>query len=610
MNNQCITVNFSTRSDVPLIKKFGLFNSGLVTLKQYEMYSDYMDDLRVDSLRIDLFMGSRSEPMVMGSEDELIYDFSALDTILETLSQKNSKLYASWCYIPVPLQVNQNWRSGPTNLDAWQEMFRSITAYYKKKGIRIPYNEIYNEPDCNDVFFLGTLEDYTKMYLSAVAGIKQSDSDAVVGGPSTAFVENSVSGIKNFLNTIVDNATPFDFFSYHSYGCDAKQYIARTKLSRELLNAHPELDSTELHLNEFNSLIQPFLDGGPAEHARGGATMLTAFQLLLNETDVTLAHWAQLLDTGIEPLGSVDIYGQAKAAYWAYRLYSMMPEERVEVLGTNDPMKEGLHLMASADKENAGILVWNDHQTDMQNVAITMDKVPIKKGTFKIWYLDDENGYPYETDETGMLVPYETLPISEMPKEITLSLKSNSFALCYFEGEEEKEIGGYMSPGNLIRKRYLFTERGKQNYAFYDETDPMVYLGMNGEIVARSTVAMEYENLPDMLIMNAKMYGGFETIDQNSAFSVRVDYDVDGAYVKSCLWTYVPMNIRRSNAFSWGTGLNADKVMIEDTLLTGKTILALGNYAPENWSGRAIITLDMQDAGTTCGVEVSFTPIQ
>ena len=138
VKKQTVTVDFSTRNGVPLIKKYGLFNSGLVTLKQYEQYAHYMDALRADSLRIDLFMGSRTEPMgqmVMGTADELTYDFTALDKIVDLLDEKNSKLYASWCYIPVPLQRNSNWRNGPVNLDAWQVMFSHLIAHYKEKGM-------------------------------------------------------------------------------------------------------------------------------------------------------------------------------------------------------------------------------------------------------------------------------------------------------------------------------------------------------------------------------------------------------------------------------------------------------------------------------------------
>lgn len=602
-----LTVDFDSREGVPLIKKFGLFNSGLVTLKQYEKYMHLMDDLRVDSLRIDLFAGSRGQPMgemVTGTADNLQYDFSALDAILESLEEHDSRLYASWCYIPLPLQANDNWRSGPTDLKAWQEIYRQYSSYYAEKGVRIPYHEVYNEPDCGTIFFTGSFADYTDMYVAAARGLKEGNPDAVIGGPSSAFVENSAGVIPEFLRTVLREDVPLDFFSYHSYGCDAKQYLSRTHQARALLNAHPELDTTELHLNEFNALIQPFLLDGPAEHVRGGAAMLTAFQLLLNETDVTLAHWAQFLDTGIEPLGSVDVKGKPKAAYWAYWMYSQMPEQRVLVSGLDSAVAEGLHAMASADKQQAAILVWNDHQTDSMDVTIEMNKLPIRKGEMRLYHLEEESD-PYWTG--GELAP-QVQDVAFLENQLHLNLGPGGFALYLFDSGKETKAN--QAPGELVRKRYYFAERGKSNYAFYDETDPAVYLGMNGEVIGRSVVAMEYDHLPDMLVVQSQFSGQYETLDLHSALCVRVDYEVDGEYTKACIFSFMPMNVRRDNAFPWGTRRQANEIIIEETLLTGKTLLTLANHAPQGWMGSAILTFDLQNAGPSCRTEITMTALR
>lgn len=158
-----LSVDFSQREGVPLLKKFALFNSGIVDLPNYIRDAALFDGLRVDSLRIDLFMGEEGRPfarLVDGSADALTYDFDKLDELVKLLSERNVRPYWAWSYIPYPLQQDGDWRKGPTDLAAWQEMFRVFAEHYKENGLRIAYHEVYNEPDCGDAFFLGSIHIY------------------------------------------------------------------------------------------------------------------------------------------------------------------------------------------------------------------------------------------------------------------------------------------------------------------------------------------------------------------------------------------------------------------------------------------------------------------
>ncbi|MBD5460387.1 MAG: hypothetical protein HDR26_05520 [Lachnospiraceae bacterium] len=611
MDETQILVDFSKRDGVPLIKKFGLFNSGIVPLSQYERDAHFYDEIRADSLRIDLYMGDDRfmlGDMVDGTVDNMIYDFTTLDTLIDLLREHGVDLYASWCYIPKPLQINNDYRTGPSDLTVYKEMFRTFARHYKELGIRIPYHEIYNEPDCGDVFFTGGWDDYTKMYIAAVQGLLEADKDAVVGGPSTAFIDiTGVGAIKNFLEEISKADVPLDFFSHHSYGCDKKQYLVRTNLAQTILGQYPEYDTTEIHLNEFNSLIQPFTLGGDAEKSRGAATMLTSFELLLEETDVTLAHWAQFMDTGYEPLGAIDTEGMLKAPYWALWMYSRMPEERVRIEGLPDVMREGLHAMASADEETAAILLWNDSKTERKEVSVKISSIPITEGKLRIYRMDDSI-YDYVGGDRGCsVVPSEIVDWDGTSEEFSISLEPGGFALYLFGGEEKKEDTEPV--GTLVRKYYEFTEREKANYSFYDITDPKVYLGMNGETSARSIVAVEYEDLPDMIMVESNLSGTYENVDYNTVFQVRIDYEVDGEYVTSYQLSYRPVNERRNRVLRWGTGRKADEEEVVSTLLTGNTQISLKEHAPEGWDGRAIITFEMNSTGKDTCTEITMKPI-
>lgn len=604
-----ILINFSSREGVPLLKKFALFNSGMVALRQYGRDAYLLDDLRTDSLRIDLFMGNEGQPfahVVDGTENELTYHFEELDDLVRLLEEHDVRPYWSWSYIPIPLQQDGDWRKGPVNLDQWQNMFREFAAHYRDQGLRIAYHEIYNEPDCGDAFFLGTMEDYTELYVRAAAGIKEGDPDAVVGGPSSAFIDiTGTAAMNSFLDRVLEEDVPLDFFSYHSYGCDKNQYISRTRIAREILSQYVEFDTTELHLNEYNSLIQPFLPDGPAEHSMGGATMLTSFEQLLDETDVTLAHWAQFLDTGYEPLGMVDPQGRIKAPYQAYWMYSQMPEERVVVGGLADDSEPGVHAMASSDTESACFLVWNDGQ-EMQTVQLELKNVPFESGKCEIYIVNDENDPYWNAEGKADITPQTVLTMKEMGDKIALDLPAGGFALYRIteDGQRIPESKDEKTVGAMIRKRYYFPERDKSSYSFYDETDQTAYLGMNGEYSARAVVAQEMEDLPDIVELNCQFGGNYEEIDLNTSFSVRIDYEVDGEYTKAVLYTFMPINERRDGTLPWGTKREADVVIPSETLLTGNTWLMLRANAPEGWTGRVILTYDMHSTGSDTWAEL------
>lgn len=609
-NRTELTVDFSQREGVPLLKKYALFNSGIVDLPHYIRDAELFDELRVDSLRIDLFMGEQSRPfarVVDGTADALVYDFDKLDQLVALLAEHDVRPYWAWSYIPYPLQQDGDWRKGPSDLAAWQEMFRVFAAHYRESGLRVAYHEVYNEPDCGDVFFLGSMQDYTQLYISAVKGLKAGDPDAVVGGPSSAFVDiTGATNIRSFLNGVTQAGVPLDFFSYHSYGCDTRQYLNRTGLSRKYLSEYIHFDTTELHLNEYNSLLQPFEANGPAEHSRGGATMLTSFQLLLEETDVTLAHWAQFMDTGYEPLGAIDPFGRIKAPYWAYWMYSQMPEQRVRITGLPDQKREGLHAMASCDKETACILAWNDDAEKPVSAQITLPKLPFSQGNVEIYVMNDAVDPYWNTNGAIEVKPSQVVAVSDFADTITLDIPAGGFVLYRFvKGDAVQDT--VQPVGEMIRKRYYFPERGKSCYSFFDETDQTVYLGMNGEYSARATVATEWKNLPDMVFLNSKFGGRYTDVDLNTSFSVRVDYAVEDEYTRSVLFTFMPINPRRNCTMPWGTMDEPDEIVLCSTLLTGKTLLMLRNYAPEGWTGRAIVTCDMHSTGPDTWAELTMS---
>jgi hypothetical protein len=172
---QKLSVNFSKPNGIPLFKKFALFNSGLVPLQRYERDIETIQNLKAESLRIDLFMGEPSLPfgnIVTGTADDPVYALEGVERWAQLLLEHQVLPYMSWCYIPLNLQVDHNWRTGPTDLEKWKSTLCYFARHFSEKKIRLGYQEVYNEPDCKDVFFTGTWDEYLQIFKYGATGIK------------------------------------------------------------------------------------------------------------------------------------------------------------------------------------------------------------------------------------------------------------------------------------------------------------------------------------------------------------------------------------------------------------------------------------------------------
>ena len=130
----------------------------------------------------------------------------------------------------------------PADFDKWASVCEHIVRHYNKgwaDGFRlgIEYWEIWNEPDglAPDIEpygppnWLGSAEDYYKLYSITARKIKESHPEVKIGGYSSCFIlgaysdgrwqEGDTSFFEGFLKYITapEAAAPLDFFSWHCY---------------------------------------------------------------------------------------------------------------------------------------------------------------------------------------------------------------------------------------------------------------------------------------------------------------------------------------------------------------------------------------------------------
>ncbi|MCL6442853.1 MAG: hypothetical protein K6T83_05245 [Alicyclobacillus sp.] len=585
------------------MKKFSMYNSGLVPLERYERDIPWIDEIWCDSLRIDTFLGNPHTPFgrtVCGESDRLEFHFDHIDAFCNLACKHDVLPYVSYCYIPLPLQRNNDWRDGPVEWDKWGDALFGLAQHFSTSGFRVGYHEIYNEPDLRGVFYQGEWEDYLRMYEVGAVAVRAADPDAVVGGPASAFVENLNENLDRFLDRVVTRGLPLDFFSLHSYGGN---YVERIRLVREALSRHSVLQSTEIHLNECNVEVQPFDTDSPVQDYTMAARILDAIEILLKETDVTYVHWAQFLESGLCTCGLVDTLGRAKAAFRAFQMYSSMPVERVWSECT-DMVKT----MASLDADRLDVIIWS-RSNEPLDIMLECEDFRLHGDVVFSQRVNDT--YELSRDGLSKSLPTTVEPILKIGTNVIWNGRLNPFEVVYLQFprgqlkatkrlEWKREVWA-----RWVRSHYFYPTRGATNYAWFDRRSWTAWLGMGKEVDARSYVGITMEDVPPgvSVIVTPDMVQGN---GRTSLLGMRVDFHTARGYTKAILFhggLYPKTGIHK---MPWGTGSSPDQIVHVHGF--DRWRLELAEWSPKDWTGRVIVTFMMENTGPGSRVRFVLQP--
>jgi len=613
-----ITADFAAPVDYPLAKEtFAVYNSGLVTLDRYRRDAERFAEVGPESLRIDIAWGwpPGEDPYavqpVTGTTDEPVYNFDELDALAALLNSQGVLPYWSYCYMPVPLQREGDWRSAPVSMEAWERVLRAFARHYREAGIRIGYHEVYNEPDLVDpsagsVFFTGTRDEYFEMYRRGASGLKAGDPDAVVGGPALA-VTGEGSWMADFLAHARARDLPLDFFSFHHYGPGVGEAVERM---RDGLSRDPRFAATELHLNEYNALPIDYPTGGPQEMYALAAALLQDFHDLLGYPYLTKVSWAQFLDSGHGNYsGMVSIDGHRKAVFNAYKIYMAMPTDRRRVGIAAPTGIDGIAGMAATDGHRAGIVVWNTSGAE-RIVSVALRDIPFPRGAFRVYRIDTDHASWGDNPATEALTTTETRDGVDTAALAWSGLLPRD-AVVYLEVDDGS--GFSEAPAHpvatVVRTLHHYPDRMRTAYADFDARTWIARLGMATERQALAQVGVTAERLPEALAVTVEVDGALRPIDENSLLGVRIDYQVDETYARGVLFhgQYADgpdfYDARGTTALPWGTGRPPDRVVAVDDF--ARFDIPVAASAPAAWTGRAQLTFIAQNMGV--GVRVKVT---
>ncbi len=606
--------------------------------------------------------------------ESLKFDFDRLDSVVKLLDENNVLPYMSWCYIPKPLQKDGDWRDLNTDVTNWREVWEEIcyrcTKHYVDLGIDIGYHEIYNEPDLEILKSWGVfgkdfkgffnLDDfnagyYNELYEYGVKGILRADPDAVIGGPAFALGDIGIADWTGFLPKVKGKKLPLDFFSFHTYLDGTTWFMSKADRKsgkqNELETVVEKLASdayyikTAIHINEFTYLNGEtgLNDGRNSSFNKnyGAVKTLDSIMEIAERTSVQWIYWAQYMEStvGDEPYGLIEHReGNVKAPYNAIKIYNDMPtlRYRAEIKSEKEDT-DGIKTLVSSEDGRVGVLIWNSG--DEKTVAVDLKNAGFGEAVRRVYRIDSENGNYFGKKKSAELVADEIATVSTVGNVWEGNVPKNGVLyITLTDGEECRDFTAWENRTDIaevVRTDYYYEDRYRGlsgsseiyeefedgvcgSYSHFDRSTFTMYLGM-GDCLgykgkykgqAHANGAVTLEELPEKLRCGIVFEGKLETVNENTALGVRIDYfdSTSGKYTKSVyLHTGIYNEDRDPNSqasmlkklpdYPWGTE-EAPDVVYE--MPEWDFEIDFMKYAPDGWSlegGRVQISFDMQNTG-------------
>ena len=343
------------------------------------------------------------------------YDFAFTDLLLKNLNDYDCEpIYRLGITIECYAHIKRYRTDPPKDFEKWARICEHIIMHYNEgwaDGFEfgIKYWEIWNEPDGNiapedNGLWYGTKEQFYEFYKVSATYLKNRFGDKIkIGGyGSCGFpwcdelvdekelraAYTTVQTIKwqkriryfkvffeGFMDMIVKDNVPLDFFSFHSYS-KAKSNVLRQEYLDKRLKEYG-LSHIETILDEWNS--SPFLEmrGKSVASANAAATMCA-----MQNTSVTIMNYYDAR-IGASVYGGLfnPITYKPFCTYYSFfafgKLYVL--ENQVECVCDNDDV----YALSAANGEEAGILIANTGKDT--NITVDCDK------NAKAFLIDEDN---------------------------------------------------------------------------------------------------------------------------------------------------------------------------------------------------------------------------
>ena len=399
-----------------------------------------------------------------------IFNWDTIDLVLDTIIKSGCKPFVELGFMPQHLAdhkhydlasdtwTQRNYRtygfaSPPKDYQKWYELIFALAHHcierYGIGEVKSWYWELWNEPDL-DYYWLGTVEEFTRLYDYTAAAIKAAHPDLRVGGPGTTnpiLGQRSAEFLDKFLDHCVHGSntytgqrgTPLDFVTFHvkggGYRADLrprgqtppsrKQILSHIQVGYGIIAQYPGLAQRECVLSEIDpdgwaaggAWDNPVLNFRNTEYYPSFVAAIFDKVTRLGQQqqwDVRLLSWAFLFvgERCFEGTRAFSTQGIDKAILNLFRLYAKMGSQMVgfESSGVKDPLSYAdvcgrgevadISGFATLSDTSLAILIYHQHDdwdaTGEAEIALEVEKLPFPDEVYVTHYrIDGEHSNAY-----------------------------------------------------------------------------------------------------------------------------------------------------------------------------------------------------------------------
>lgn len=179
--------------------------------------------------------------VVQKENGSLVFDFSRLDSILDSIRAIGATPFIALSYMPPAIARDGDITNAAYQWDEWALVVQKTIEHISGtsgKNIADVYYEVWNEPDhpTFGAWKLSGEKNYLTLYRYAAEGAARAKNTRpfYLGGPATTGLS------KQWILALVESGLRLDFLSWHSYLSDPKRFLQDQRNIASWLIRYPE----------------------------------------------------------------------------------------------------------------------------------------------------------------------------------------------------------------------------------------------------------------------------------------------------------------------------------------------------------------------------------